>query len=149
MRPSIEIGADDATDRRLVGTVVGRQVDLAVRDQRLWTRRVGWRVEFHGSLEESTGGAILEGTIDFSDRRQIGAYIVLLGLTGALVALLAIALAIRDAAGGSAIALGPVAFGFAIAGITIFGATRLKSDIDRAAADDARLLAAFLDRVFR
>lgn len=145
-RPSVEDGTDRARDRRLIGVVVGPTVDLAVRDERLWTRRKGFQVEFHGALEGTPAGAVLRGTIDIPEHRQLGVFLRLFAAIGALIVPMAIAIEVRDLASGSPFAFEPVALALGIAAITVLGTIRLAADIEHAAADDARLVAAFLGR---
>jgi hypothetical protein len=58
-RHSIEVAANVASDRRLVGSVTGARADLSVWDERLRTRRKSWNIEFLGTREQTPDGAIL------------------------------------------------------------------------------------------
>ena len=147
-RPSIEVGTDPRRDRCLVGAVRGTEIDLEVRDGHLWTRRVGWNVAFHGTIGGGAGGVTLEGTVGKAYHGRRDLIIPLLGVIGALVALMAVGIAVRDAATGATSSLRDLLFGLTIAAASILGAIRLRADIDRAARDDARLLVSFLARLF-
>ncbi len=68
------------------------------------------------------------------------------GVTGALVALLAVVFAVRDIATGARTSPGELLFELAIAAAFLFGAIGLRADIYRGAADDGRLLVSFLAR---
>jgi hypothetical protein len=138
---SIEDGTGGAQRRSLTGTIAGANVDLSVRPP-----GKGFQVVFHGSLDPRAPGALLRGTIDIADHRQLRVFLFVLAAVGVLLIPMTIALQVRDLADGVPFAWEPVALAAGIAALTVFGVRRLTVDIEQAAAVDARLLAAFLGR---
>lgn len=108
----------------------------------------GFEVMFHGSLEAAGTGVVLRGMIDIEEHRQLRILLKLLALIGVLIVPMALGFEVRNLATGARFEWQPVALALGIAAITVYGTVRVAVDIERAAADDARLVAAFLERAF-
>jgi hypothetical protein len=145
-RHSIEVAANVASDRRFVGSVTGARVDLSVWDERLRTRRKSWNIEFLGALEQTTDGAILNGTVDIPDRRQLHAILWMFRLAAGLAAVLWIAFALRDLEPAGSLPILPIIGATSLVVVVWWVLARMEGDGQRAASEDARLLIDFLHR---
>ncbi len=103
---------------------------------------------FHGGLEAAGTGAVLRGTIDIEEHRQLRLVLKLFALIGVLIVAMALGFEVRDLATGATFEWQPVALALGIAAITVYGTVLVTAGIERAAANDARLVAAFLERAF-
>ena len=150
-RPQIEAttNAPRSRDRRFVGTVSDATADLSIWDAHLLSRRKGWNIEFHGMFEQTTDGAVLRGTIDIPDRRQLRVIFWLVRLAVGMVALFAIALTVRALALGAAVAIWPAISALAAVPVIVLVTARLETEGEGAAADDAGLLRDFLTQILR
>jgi hypothetical protein len=145
-RPSIEVTPNATSDRRVAGSTAGARVDLSIWDGRLRTRRKSWNIEFLGTLEQTTDGATLTGTIDIPDRRQLHAILWMLRIAVGIAAFIWVARELRDLEPGASVPI--VLIIGAIALVAAFGwlMARMEDDGQRAAAEDARLLIGYLHR---
>jgi len=147
-RSSIESRTDAPSDRRLAGMVSGATAVLSIRDARLVTRRKSWNVEFRGILDPTPDGTILRGMIDIPDRRPLHVLMWMFRIATGVIAILAVALAARDLAQGAPVDVWPTVAALVGLPFTVFVTARMEADGERAAAEDAELLAAFLRRTF-
>jgi len=147
--PRIETDIGTSSDRRMVGGVDAAIVHVAVRDASLLTRRKSWNVAFDGVLESMPGGAVLKGAIDMTDRAQLYLTMWMFRIAGVFVALLAVGLQLRDLAQAHAPAIWPAAGGILLAILVVVVVRRMETEAARAAEDDARVLAAALNRLLR
>jgi hypothetical protein len=132
-------GGEGSTNRHLVGEVSGEVVRLSVADSQ-WARgRVGWRIEFEGRL----GQGALRGVVAIVDTNHVRRLLWLFRV-GALVPLVfGIASAMSQGNFGPP-QFGVLLVGLAIAVSTFIAIPLLEASIERAAADDARVLTNYI-----
>jgi hypothetical protein len=134
------------TDRRLAGSVSDVRVDLFVRDERLTTRRKSWNIEFHGVFDPTPNGSSLRGNIDIPDRRQLHTIMLMFRIAAGMIATLAAALAARDLVQGAPLTVWPTVAAFGGLLLVMWVTALMEADGERAAGEDAELLAAFIRR---
>jgi hypothetical protein len=149
LREAIESHASIETspstsDRRLTGQATTERITLAVRDQRLVTRRKSWNIAFDGSVEAGGSGSEVRGEIDVPDRRNLHVMMLLLRLAALLPIAWAIAIAVRNQDGIGASA-GTLAFAAVVTLSTLIGSVVLEREGLRSAAADAGALTRFLE----
>jgi hypothetical protein len=135
--------ATDTHDRRLTGEISAGSVRLSVSDSDRSHRRVGWRIEFVGRFESAPAPGVLDGFVDIGNHWVIRARIWFLRLA----ALIPLALGIGSASGILNSVSAPIfdaLFGAGIGLVGLVGASWVQDSIERAAADDAQVLMAFL-----
>ena len=125
------------------------RADLSVSDAHLTSRRKSWNIEFHGAFEDALAGSRLYGTLDIPDRRQLGLIVRMIQIGGGALAVIAITFALRDFAIGAPIDSWMIVGALVIASVVVLGTLWMEADGERAAADDARLVVDFLERLFR
>jgi len=128
------------SNRRLIGESSDRSIRLSVTD----SRRIGWKVEFVGHMEQTSEGAVLAGEVDIEDHRALRPLMWLLQL-GAVVPLL---FGIADIGANLASGQPPISSGLFGVGVAVGGLLAVRSLwiwIERAAADDAQVLISFLN----
>jgi hypothetical protein len=76
-------------------------------------------------------------------------FLGIVAAVGAMIALAALALGVSDAANGTPFDWRVPALALGIGASTVIGTILVAADIERTAAGDARLLAAFLRRAFK
>jgi hypothetical protein len=131
------------TDRRLTGKILANSVRLSVADANWAHRRKGWKIEFVGSLESTPAPGAVRGTVDIANHRSFRRRMWVFRAA----ALLPLPLGIGAALGylnGSDPPLFSALFGLGITILGSAGAHLLVDSIERAAADDARVLTTFL-----
>jgi hypothetical protein len=146
-RSSIELRTDAATDRRLAGSVSEARVDLTIRDERLLTRRKSWNIRFIGMFDATPNGSTLRGSVDIPDRRQLHILMQVFWLASVVVVVVAVALAVRAFAQDAPVTIWvPTVVALVATIVTAYVSWRLEDDGERAALEDAELLAEFLRR---
>jgi hypothetical protein len=136
-------GDSTTTDRRLTGEISGESVRLSVLDADWAHRRKGWKIQFVGRFEPSPAPIALQGTMDIANHRFIRPWMWFMRV----VALAPFLLGIGSAFGllrGSDSPTFALVFGLSVSLFASWGAFALKDSIERAAADDARVLADYL-----
>ena len=147
LRAAVESGASlgpagGPQDRRVRGMVTDQSIRLWVSDMRRWTRRKNWNIEFQGQLRGSPEGAVLEGVVDIPDRLALRWIMRLFRVGSAMPAAFVVVLAARQGI-DPPIAM-ELASAIAIVIVTSLATVWMERSGERAAADDARLLVAFL-----
>jgi len=145
-RRTIESTSAAKTDRRLAGSVSDLRVDLSVRDQRLTTRRKSWNIEFHGVFDPTPNGSSLRGSIDIPDRRQLHTLMLMFRIAAGMTAILAVALAARDLIQGAPLTAWPTVAALGGLLLVVWFTALMEAHGERAAGEDAELLAAFIRR---
>jgi hypothetical protein len=130
------------TDRRLTGEITEQSVRLSVLDADWAHRRKGWKIEFLGRFEQSPAPTVLRGTVDTNPRRIRG-WIRFMRALAVVPFLLGIASAfgLLDGSDSPTFAL---LFGLGVSLFASWAGFGLQDSIERAAADDARVLVDFL-----
>jgi hypothetical protein len=134
-RVSLEVSVPARACRRLLGSVDGPIVHLVVRDDRPWTRRMSWNVEFAGEIAATPSGSAVRGTIDVPDRQMLDALIWIFRLTAMGIAILIVAIQTR-----TAFDPGTAAYGVVMAAFVWFITMRVRNAGVTFAAEDADLI---------
>jgi hypothetical protein len=148
-QPRIEPATSGSSDRRLIGQLDGSRVQLAIWDANILSRRKSWNLEFRGAFTSTPTGAVLSGAIDIPDRPQLRAVMRMIRIASAFTAILAIGIDVRDSSMGRAVALMPAVAAVAIAVGAVLVTRQMEVDGGRQAEDDAMVLAAAVERLFR
>jgi hypothetical protein len=134
-RVSLEVSEPPPAHRRLLGSVDGPAVHLVLRDDRIWTRRRSWNVEFVGEITPTQTGSALRGTIDVPDRQTLANLMWMFRLASIGIAVLIIAIKAR-----TGFDPGTVAFGVVMVAFVWFVTMRMETDGLKYAAEDANLI---------
>lgn len=132
------------SDRRLTGEASDRSIRLSLIDSNWTRRRIGWKVEFVGQMARTPEGTVLIGEVDIADHRAFRQVMWL--FRGA--ALLPFLFGIAYVTGYLPADQPPISaglFGIGVPVVAFLAARWLELSIERAAADDARVLINFLN----
>jgi hypothetical protein len=140
--PSAE-PAGASSDRRIAGDVTQEWVSLTIRESSLVRRRKSWNIQFKGAFTNEGAGAALRGKIAIADYSSLRWLMRLFRVAAVVPPVLAIAFALAAPANGPpSLLVLPLAV---LAFVAVFlGLRWLEISGERAAADDAEILAAFL-----
>lgn len=140
-RASVELGPA-GSDRRLSGEVSAETARLTVTDANWRRRRVGWSIEFEGTMEAEPGYGVLSGVVAIEGYKAFHLMMTLFRAVALIPILFAIAAAVGRIGGGTPVLLQNL--GFAV--IWVLAVWALETSIQLAAADDARVLVLYLQR---
>ncbi|MFL5681060.1 MAG: hypothetical protein ACJ77B_10715 [Chloroflexota bacterium] len=118
-------------------------MELSLREGNWAARRKSWNVVVRGWFEVERAGLIFVGTADVADEQALQRIVALLRVGAATPLALALGLALARPDG---VAAASIAFGAALAGVSLVGITRLVADGERQALADAGRLISLLER---
>lgn len=115
-------------------------VRLRVHDANLVTARKSWNIEFSGGVKPLDAGAALVGVVDIPDRRALRILSWEFRLAGVLIGAMGLASGFGQLA-PDGMSVPSVLIGLLIGAGVVLGATYLTREGERAAGEDAHLLA--------
>lgn len=139
---SIE-GVGGSTDRRVSGTATTDSIRLGVRDVHWPTRRKTWNIQFEGRVVHDGPRTALTGFIEILDHASLRRLMSLFRVASLLPSVFVVGWTLTAGISSPAALWGVVA-AIALTTVAIAAVTWMEADGERAAADDARLLAAYI-----